>query len=146
MRVLVVAVGKIKERGLREALDDYYGRIGRYARLEELELKDGREDEVAERFERAIPDRAKVVALEVEGKRWSSEKLAEHVGQCEGEGVQSLVFLIGGSYGLPASVSRRADVMLSLSAMTLPHRLARLVLAEQVYRAFTILRNEPYSH
>ena len=72
--------------------------------------------------------------------------LAQHLGRCEGEGVQSAVFLIGGSYGLPKVISKRADVQLSLSAMTLPHRLARLLLAEQVYRGFTILRNEPYSH
>ncbi|MBP7681861.1 MAG: 23S rRNA (pseudouridine(1915)-N(3))-methyltransferase RlmH, partial [Deltaproteobacteria bacterium] len=74
------------------------------------------------------------------------DQLAQHLGRCEGEGVQSAVFLIGGSYGLPKVISKRADVQLSLSAMTLPHRLARLLLAEQVYRGFTILRNEPYSH
>jgi len=146
MRVVVAAVGKIKERGIRDALDDYYKRIGRYARLEEVELKDGREEEVTERFQKAIPDRAFVVALEVDGEPLSSDGLARWVGRSEGSGVQSLVFLIGGSYGLPPAVSAGADAKLSLSAMTLPHRLARLLLAEQVYRAFTILRNEPYSH
>lgn len=146
MKVRIVAVGKIKEKATRELLRDYYARIDRYARLEEVELKDGSEDEVRERFERAIPERARVVALEVLGKSWSSEQLAQHLGRCEGDGIQSAVFLIGGSYGLPASISQRADVQLSLSPMTLPHRLARLLLAEQVYRGFTILRNEPYSH
>ncbi|MCB9628102.1 MAG: 23S rRNA (pseudouridine(1915)-N(3))-methyltransferase RlmH [Sandaracinaceae bacterium] len=146
MKVRIVAVGKIKEKATRELLRDYYARIDRYARLEEVELKDGTEDEVRERFERAIPDRSRVVALEVLGQRWSSEQLAQHIGRCEGDGVQSAVFLIGGSYGLPPAISKQADVQLSLSAMTLPHRLARLLLAEQVYRGFTILRNEPYSH
>ncbi|MEM1418175.1 MAG: 23S rRNA (pseudouridine(1915)-N(3))-methyltransferase RlmH [Myxococcota bacterium] len=146
MQVHVVAVGKVKERGVREAVDDYLGRIGRYARVRVAELKDGDDAEVTARFFKAIPDRSRVVALEVEGKALSSQGLAELVGRCEGEGVQSLVFLIGGSYGLPAAVRARADVELSLSRMTLPHRLARLLLAEQVYRAFTILRNEPYSH
>ena len=146
MRVRIIAVGKIKEKATQELLRDYYGRIGRYASFEEVELKDGSTEEVTERFEKAIPERSRVVALEVLGQRWSSDQLAQHLGRCEGEGVQSAVFLIGGSYGLPPVVSKRADVQLSLSAMTLPHRLARLLLAEQVYRGFTILRNEPYSH
>ena len=146
MRVRIIAVGKIKEKATQELLRDYYGRIDRYARFDEVELKDGTVEEVTERFERAIPERSRVVALEVLGQRWSSDQLAQHLGRCEGEGVQSAVFLIGGSYGLPKVISKRADVQLSLSAMTLPHRLARLLLAEQVYRGFTILRNEPYSH
>ncbi|MBK6576526.1 MAG: 23S rRNA (pseudouridine(1915)-N(3))-methyltransferase RlmH [Sandaracinaceae bacterium] len=146
MRVRIIAVGKIKEKPTQELLRDYYGRIDRYARFDEVELKDGTEEEVTERFERALPERSRVVALEVLGQRWSSDQLAQHLGRCEGEGVQSAVFLIGGSYGLPKVISKRADVQLSLSAMTLPHRLARLLLAEQVYRGFTILRNEPYSH
>ncbi|MBZ0116978.1 MAG: 23S rRNA (pseudouridine(1915)-N(3))-methyltransferase RlmH, partial [Sandaracinaceae bacterium] len=77
---------------------------------------------------------------------WSSERLARFVGDCELRSVSSIAFLIGGSYGLPPELSRGADLRVSLSAMTLPHRLARVVLAEQIYRAFTILRGEPYSH
>ena len=146
MQVHIVVVGKVKERGVREAVADYVGRIGRYARVREVELKDGSEAEVTARFDKAIPDRARVVALEVEGKMLSSQGLAELVGDCEQRGLQSLVFLIGGSYGLPPAVRERADVELSLSRLTLPHRLARLLLSEQVYRAFTILRGEPYSH
>ena len=147
MRIALVAVGKVKERGVREAIDDYLARVKRYAAVAETELRDGDADEVAARFRKAIPERAKVVALEVSGQAWSSERLARFVGECERDGaVQTLAFLVGGSYGLPPDVSRGAHVRLSLSAMTLPHRLARLVLAEQVYRAFTILRGEPYSH
>lgn len=146
MRVVIVAVGKVKDRGLREVLDDYLGRIGRYARVEETELKDAEEAVLVERFRKVIPDRARVVALEVDGQVWSSRRLAQFVGRCEGSGVSAIVFLIGGAYGLPPSVSGEADVRLSLSAMTFPHRLCRVVLAEQIYRAFTILRNEPYSH
>ena len=146
MQVHVVAVGKVKERGVREAVADYLGRLGRYARVREVELKDGSAAEVTARFAKAIPDRARVVALEVEGKMLSSEGLAELVGECEQRGVQSLVFLLGGSYGLPPEVRKRADVERSLSRLTLPHRLARRLLAEQGYRAFTILRGEPYSH
>ncbi|MEO0321678.1 MAG: 23S rRNA (pseudouridine(1915)-N(3))-methyltransferase RlmH [Myxococcota bacterium] len=146
MQLHLIAVGKVKERGVREAVADYLARIGRYARVREVELKDGGEAEVTARFEKAIPDRARVVALEVEGTLLSSRGLADLVGDCEQRGLQSLVFLIGGSYGLPPAVRKRADAELSLSRMTLPHRLARLLLAEQVYRAFTILRGEPYSH
>lgn len=147
MRVLIVAVGKVKERGARELVDEYLKRIGRYARVEEIELKDGDPDEVAARFAKVVPnDRGVVVALEVDGKTWSSHRLADFVAEQENAGTQHVTFLIGGSYGLPKTTSGAADVKLSLSAMTLPHRLARIVLAEQIYRAFSILRGEPYSH
>lgn len=146
MRVVIVAVGKVKERGLRDVLDDYYGRVRRYAKLEEIELKDAPADVLRERFAKAIDPRGRTVALEVDGKTLSSRQLAEAVGECELGSVPTITFLIGGAYGLPPDVSRSAHTRLSLSAMTLPHRLARVLLAEQVYRAFTILRGEPYSH
>ncbi|MBO6938084.1 MAG: 23S rRNA (pseudouridine(1915)-N(3))-methyltransferase RlmH [Deltaproteobacteria bacterium] len=147
MRIRLIAVGKVKERGLRAAVDDYLGRIDRYSKVKEVELKDGPIADVEARFRKAIPDdRARVVALEVDGKSYSSARLAKFVGETQNRGVQTLCFLIGGADGLPPSVSAEADLRLSMSAMTLPHRLARLVLAEQVYRAFTILRNEPYDH
>ena len=146
MHVHVLAVGKIKERGLRELIDDYAKRIGRYGTYHELELKDGSHEELDERFRKAIPARARVFALEVEGKVVSSHDLAQLVGRAEDTSVMNLVFLIGGAYGLPPISSRAADGQLSLSKLTLPHRLARLLLVEQLYRAFTILRNEPYSH
>ncbi len=131
---------------MRSLLSDYYGRIGRYAKLEEVELKDGKEAEVSERLARSIPDRSRVVALEVDGRAMSSEALAKWIDRAENDSVQTVVFLVGGAYGLPKDISAAADLRLSLSAMTLPHRLARLVLAEQLYRAFTISRGEPYSH
>ena len=83
---------------------------------------------------------------EVDGEHWSSERLAKFLGDAGVHSVPAVAFLIGGSYGLPPEISRAAHVRLSLSAMTLPHRLARLVLAEQIYRGFTILNNEPYHH
>lgn len=146
MKVQVVAVAKIKERGLREAADDYVGRIARYARFQEVELKDADEQTVQERFEKAIEERAYRVALEVDGKPLSSEALARKVEQLQTQGTPAMSFLIGGSYGLPRQLSQQADLRLSLSAMTLPHRLARIMLLEQIYRAFTIIRGEPYSH
>jgi 23S rRNA (pseudouridine1915-N3)-methyltransferase len=147
VHVHVIAVGKIKERGIREAIDDYAKRISRYAQYHEVELKDASLDEVEARFAKAIPARSRVYALEVEGRKVSSHDLAQLVGRGEQDSaIQNLVFLIGGSYGLPATTSKAAHVQLSLSALTLPHRLARLMLVEQIYRAFTILRGEPYSH
>ncbi len=146
MRVRIIAVGKAKDRDLRSLLSDYYGRIGRHAKLEEVELKDGKEAEVSDRLARSIPDRSRVVALEVDGRAMSSKALAKWIDRAENDSVQTVVFLIGGAYGLPNEISARADLRLSLSAMTLPHRLARLVLAEQLYRAFTISRGEPYDH
>jgi 23S rRNA (pseudouridine1915-N3)-methyltransferase len=146
VKIHVIAVGKVKERGLRELLDDYAGRVKRYATFHEVELKDGSASEVEERFRRAIPARAKVVALEVLGKPMTSEELARMVGQSAETAGLELAFLIGGAYGLPPATSRAAHLQFSLSKLTLPHRLARLLLFEQVYRAFTILRGEPYSH
>ena len=101
MHVHVLAVGKIKERALRELIDDYAKRIGRYATYHELELKDAEHAELEERIKKAIPARARVYALEVEGKALSSHELAALVGKAEDTSVMHLVFLIGGSYGLP---------------------------------------------
>lgn len=146
MRIAIIAVGKLKQGGMRAELDDYLGRIRRYHACEELELKDGPERELVERFRRAIPQRSLVVALEVGGRAYDSVGFARWLERCEHEAVGQLVFLIGGAYGLPTAISGDARLKFSLSPLTLPHRLARLVLAEQLYRACTILRNEPYNH
>ena len=139
-------MGKVKDKSLVQLLSDYYDRIGRYAKFEAIEIKDSSTPDIEQRLGKFFRDRSTVVALEVDGKGHDSEQLAKLVGRCENQGVQELTFLIGGAYGLPQAISSRADIRLSLSSLTLPHRLARLVLAEQVYRAFTILRGEPYNH
>jgi 23S rRNA (pseudouridine1915-N3)-methyltransferase len=146
MRVVVVSVGKVKEAGIAEAIADYEARIRRYAKLDAVVLADAPEAELTARFHKAIPPQSQVVALEVNGRRLTSPGLADWVGRAEHDGKTALVFLIGGAYGLPRSVSEGASSRLSLSDLTLPHRLARLLLVEQIYRAFTILRGEPYSH
>lgn len=145
MRVLIVAVGRLRDRALRQVLDDYLGRIAHYAGCEEKEIRAEGDKDVSERIQRALPERARVVALEVDGKAWSSTELAGFLGRCEQDAVGTVAFLIGGAEGLPREVSQRADLRLSLSPLTLPHRLARVLLAEQLYRGFTILRGEPYA-
>jgi 23S rRNA (pseudouridine1915-N3)-methyltransferase len=145
MRIVIVAVGKLKSSGLRAELDDYLGRIRRYASCDEIELKDEPERTLVARFDKLIPARALRVALEVDGTAYDSRGLARFVGQHE-ERASTLAFLIGGAYGLPKAISVGAAQKLSLSKLTLPHRLARVVLAEQLYRSFSILRGEPYSH
>lgn len=147
MRVVIAAVGKAKEPELRALLDDYYKRVRRYSECVEVELRDERDDKVALAFEKAVAGqgpRAELVTLEIAGDRLSSEGFARRLGDSLDRS-SIPVFAIGGAEGLPAAVRGAARWRLSLGAMTLPHRLARLVLAEQLYRAFTILRGEPYN-
>jgi 23S rRNA (pseudouridine1915-N3)-methyltransferase len=139
MPIVVVAHGKLKDRGLRSLVDDYLARIGRYTRVEEVEVKSD------SALERAVPAGATVIALEVAGAALSSRELAQKLGHWMSQGKGTLAFVIGGAEGLPAALSSGAAFQLSLSSLTLPHRLARLILVEQLYRAFTILKGEPYA-
>ena len=139
VRIVIVAVGKLRERALRAVADDYLARIRRHVRCDEIETRDVRS------LRRALPDGATVVALEVDGEPVSSQGFARRLQRWTTRGKGVIAFVIGGADGLPADLSRDADVRLSLSALTLPHRLARVVLYEQLYRAFTILRGEPYA-
>ncbi|MCA9632816.1 MAG: 23S rRNA (pseudouridine(1915)-N(3))-methyltransferase RlmH [Myxococcales bacterium] len=139
MKIRIVAVGKVRERDLRSVLDDYLGRIRRYAPLDELELKSDAG------FARALRDDELVVALEVTGQRLSSEAFARRLESWGSRGKGNFCFLIGGAEGIPREISNAAAERLSLSSMTLPHRLARVLLAEQIYRGFSILRGEPYA-
>ena len=139
MKLQFIAQGKLKDKGLRALVDDYLGRIRRYARCEELELRD------AEGFERVNRDGVFVVALEVDGEALSSTELSRKLERWLSQGKGVVAFAIGGAEGLPRSFSGSADFRLSLSRLTLPHRLARLLLAEQVYRALSIARGEPYA-
>ncbi len=137
MRYRVVAVGRMKDAALRAAHDEYLGRLRHYAKVEELEVKD--EARVLE----AIPEDARLVALTRRGEEWTSAQLAEWTGRWEMDG-RDVAFAIGGADALPDAVLRKADRLWSLSRLTLPHELARVVLYEQVYRAYTIRRGEPY--
>jgi len=137
MRYRVVAVGRVRDAALRAACDGYLERLRRYARVEEQEVKD------EARILGAVPGDARLVALARPGEPWSSRDLAQRTAQWDMEG-RDVVLAIGGAEGLPAEVQRQAELTWSLSALTLPHELARLVVLEQLYRAFTIRRGEPY--
>ena len=139
MKIVIVAVGKLRGAELRAVADDYFSRLGRYVPCEEREAKSAGD------LPGKIPRGALLVALEVDGETLSSPELARRVEQWGRRGKGVVAFLIGGADGIPRELSVRADVRMSLSRLTLPHRLARVLLAEQLYRAMTILRGEPYA-
>ncbi|MDZ4166737.1 MAG: 23S rRNA (pseudouridine(1915)-N(3))-methyltransferase RlmH [Coriobacteriia bacterium] len=152
MRIGLVCVGRLKERHWREAADEYRKRLAPYARLEVTEVadRDVTADEpralAAEAADvlRVLPAGATVVALEIGGRARSSEEFAAWLEDLGVRGRSHVVFVVGGAAGLGADVLARADERMSLGPMTLPHQLARVVLLEQVYRAFRIARGEPY--
>ncbi len=137
MRYRVVAVGRVKDAALRAACDEYLTRLRHYAKVEELEVKD------EARVLGAIPDGSRLVALSRRGEGWSSTALAEQTARWELE-ARDVTFAIGGADALPADVLGRAERVWSLSPLTLPHELARVIVYEQLYRAHTIRRGEPY--
>jgi 23S rRNA (pseudouridine1915-N3)-methyltransferase len=145
VKILVVAVGRVKDRPLRAALDEYLGRIRRYAPCEEIELAEAPAPKLEAAFHKATAEATRI-ALEVGGRALDSEAFARELGRASARHKGVVAFLIGGADGLPEGVSKAAQDRWSLSALTFPHRLARLVLVEQVYRAMTILRGEPYAH
>src|SRR5207244_2304007 len=133
----VVAVGRVKDAALRAACDDYLGRLRRYTRLDEREVKD------EARLLEAIPEDSRLVALSEAGEQCTSGQLADWTARWEMDG-RDVTFAIGGADALPAPVLERAERAWSLSRLTLPHELARVILYEQLYRAYTIRRGEPY--
>jgi len=146
----LLAVGKLRP-AYRAACDDYLRRLGRYATVHEVEVREAaraptravQQAEEAKRLRERIPDRARTVALAREGKGWSSADLAGRLERWAADG-RPLAFVIGGSTGLDGDLLREADERWSLGPLTLPHELARVVVAEQLYRAGTIRRGEPY--
>jgi 23S rRNA (pseudouridine1915-N3)-methyltransferase len=138
-RVDLLAVGRLKEAGLRALCDHYYQRCRPTLAVEERELRD------LAALEQAIPARSVVVALDEGGQQLDSKQLAAQLQRWRNEPARSrLAFLVGGADGLNAALRQRADFLLGLSRLTLSHRLARVVLAEQLYRAVTIISGHPY--
>jgi 23S rRNA (pseudouridine1915-N3)-methyltransferase len=137
MRYRVVAVGRMKNAALRAACDEYLDRLRHYTKVEEHETKD------EARVLGAVPEGARLVALTRRGEEWSSVQLAEWTERWEMD-ARDVVFALGGADTLPDEVLRKAERLWSLSQLTLPHEVARVVLYEQLYRAHTIRRGEPY--
>lgn len=150
MTLLVLAVGRLRA-AYREACDDYLRRLGRYARVEEAEVREAsraptvaaQRDHEGERLRARLPTGSTVVALTREGSAWTSEELARRLDGWR-VAARPLAFVLGGSHGLSPAFLASAGVRWSLGPLTLPHELARVVVVEQLYRAFTLLRGEPY--
>lgn len=144
MKLRVVAVGRVKERAMRDSIDEYLGRVRRYAPVEEIELADEAPAKLALQMRKHVAG-AHLVALDMGGEERDSVGFARALEQLASTGKGDVAFVIGGKDGLPADIRREATKIWSLSRLTFPHRLARLVLVEQLYRAMTVLRGEPYA-
>lgn len=154
MKITVVAVGKLKERFWRDACAEYLKRLSGYAKAAVREVADvdparaggvdaARRKE-GEAILGAIPASAHVILMAIDGKERSSEQFSRHLDELALRGASDIVFVIGGSDGVSDEVRARADETFSFGPITLPHNLARVVLLEQIYRAFKISRGEPY--
>ena len=157
MKIKIVTVGKLKEKYLKDGIAEYFKRISRFAAVEMIELADEKTPDRASDSENEkilnlegnriltkIGDREFVVVLAIEGKTLSSEEFSKQLEQASINGYSTLTFVIGGSLGLSPQVKNRANLSLSFGRLTLPHQLMRLVLVEQIYRAFTIQQGSPY--
>ena len=157
MQITIITVGKLKEKYLKEGIAEYVKRLSAYCKLNVVEVNDEKAPEElsatemeqvkrkeGERILAHIKQDYYVIALAIEGQMWSSEKLSSEMDKLALHGRSQVAFVIGGSLGLADEVLKRADAKLSFSKMTFPHQLMRLVLVEQIYRAFRISRGEPY--
>lgn len=157
MNISIITVGKLKEKYLKQGIDEYLKRLSAYAKIEIIEVPDEKAPEElsetemlqvkqkeGERILSKIHPDAHVIALAIEGKMKTSEELADGLDKLATYGKSKIAFVIGGSLGLSSEVLQRANEKLSFSKMTFPHQLMRLILVEQVYRAYRILRGEPY--
>ena len=142
MHIQLLLLGKTRRPEIRALIEDYLGRIGRFAKIEVQEL---REDSPAALRKLAVPAGATVALLDAAGKALDSAQFARWLGGCRDRGVREIVFLCGAAEGFPDALARRATVRLSLSPLTFSHELARAMLAEQLYRAFTLLAGHPYA-
>jgi 23S rRNA (pseudouridine1915-N3)-methyltransferase len=155
--ITIIAVGKMKEKPYRAMADEYLKRLSRYGRFEEIELPDlpepansspAIEEQIKQREGESILQRIRpgdhVIALTIPGKKWDSPGLSRRLDELMTRGASNIVFVIGGSLGLSDKVIARADEELSMSAMTFPHQLARVMLLEQLYRAMKIRSGERY--
>ncbi|BCQ31213.1 23S rRNA (pseudouridine(1915)-N(3))-methyltransferase RlmH [Limosilactobacillus fermentum] len=157
MNIKIIGVGKVKEKYFKAGIAEYAKRMERYAKFEIVEVPDEKAPETlsqaemdavmakeGERILAKIKEREYVYALAIKGKERSSEEFAKEINQLATYGHSDITFVIGGSLGLSPAVLKRANTQISFGRFTLPHKLMRLVLAEQIYRAFTIINGLPY--
>lgn len=157
MNIKIIGVGKLKEKYLVQAMQEYLKRLQAYAKVEVIELADEKapenlsetqmmqiKDKEGERILAKIKDQEYVIALAIEGKNPSSEAFAQKIENLGIQGKSQLVFVIGGSLGLSPAVIKRSNAQISFGKMTFPHQLMRVMLTEQIYRAFRIIHNQPY--
>ena len=144
IRYQLMVVGRHANDPLLESASNYLDRLNHYASAELVRLKESTVSKEGEQILARLRPDDLLIALDEHGQRRSSRELAHTIEQWRSDGYRSIAFAIGGADGLCSSVKARAKAMLSLSSMTLPHRLALVVLLEQLYRAHTILKGEPY--
>lgn len=157
MHITIITVGRIKEAYLAAGIAEYTKRLTRYCKLDQVEVLDEKAPETlsdkemeqikereGERILAKIKDTEYVAALAIEGKQLSSEELSATLSNLSVTGKSDLTFVIGGSLGLSQAVLKRANMKLSFSRMTFPHQLMKMILVEQIYRGFRIMKNEPY--
>ncbi|MCH4431911.1 23S rRNA (pseudouridine(1915)-N(3))-methyltransferase RlmH [Staphylococcus haemolyticus] len=157
MKITILAVGKLKEKYWKQAISEYEKRLSAYSKIEIIEVPDEKapenmsdkeieqvKEKEGQRLLAKIKPQATVITLEIQGKMLSSEGLAEEMQRRMTQGQSDFVFVIGGSNGLHENVLQRSNYALSFSKMTFPHQMMRVVLIEQVYRAFKIMRGEVY--
>lgn len=157
MKITILCVGKIKEKYFTQGIEEYAKRLSRYCKLEIIEVPDektpdqaseGMEQQIkakeGERLKKYIREDAYVIALAINGTQLSSTELSDKIEKLGVSGISHIIFLIGGSLGMDDSLLKRADYKLSFSKMTFPHQMMRMILLEQIYRSYRIIKNEPY--
>lgn len=157
MKITVLTVGKIKEKYLRDAIVEYTKRLSRYCKLEIIEVADEKtpdnasenaeemiRQKEAERLLKYIREDAYLITLEIGGKQLTSEEFSEKIEKLGIQGTSHIIFVIGGSIGIGKAVLEKSDYALSFSKMTFPHQLMRVILLEQIYRAYRIMTGAPY--
>ena len=157
MNISVISVGKLKEKYLKLGIEEFSKRLSKYCKLDLIELEDEKcpenlsekdmeivKNKEGQRILSQIKNNSHVIALAIDGKNLSSEELADTISKLAVRGNSHITFIIGGSLGLSDEVLKRADYKLSFSKMTFPHQMMKLILLEQVYRAYRINNNEPY--
>ncbi len=154
MKIKIIALGKIKEKFLKNGIDEFLKRLTPYAAIEiieipAIEIKDENLtskvlEQEGEKILSHIKPQSYVITLEIKGKMFSSEEFAQKINELTNDGVSEIVFVIGSSCGISPIVSNRANLKMSMSKMTFLHQFARLILVEQIYRAFKIIKGETY--